>query len=342
MPESINIEDTDKVIQDAAANPDLWNLKDVDHDNPAVQRQDTDPDVPSEPLILDTEGMKGNSYPAAEQEYRLPQINDKTVDADTPQTPKGQDPYFQTDNSTYLTEEAMRKGMQDKDKYIDELRKKDAAKDELIKTLASGSSQTQVQQSTPPIPPPQTKEEQDEKYDELVDKHGQAGAIAILAAEIAENKLAARDRQTEQERQTIQGYVDEVRRQNPGIDEATVQAAKNRYMELSHDTNINPLAVLINPGLNASNPGGNGKAVTEDDIQKALMDENGRFKQEVNKAQKRYIPRSPQVKSNPVNKINEVRTALAKKVNEGDMDGALDLAFAQASAVSEETSNQRR
>jgi hypothetical protein len=164
----------------------------------------------------------------------------------------------------------------------------------------------------------------------------------MVANQIADEKIAARDKQTEKERQETQGFVDEFRRNNPGVPETDVQTVKTRYLEIK-DTNFNPLEILYHPKVVNQPQGGNGGPVNIADIQKTIDTDNGQFRRKVNTMQKNFIPRSPHNKTNLVNTVAETRTKLVKMVNDGNLEGALNSAFEVSAATQDQTyGNQRR
>lgn len=332
MAGSLNIQDADKVVQEVMSNSEFFQIKNAGSENPVVQRVAENPPPP------DTPGVVDNDFQTDDGSYKLPPVNDNTPEkADqSPQTPE---PYFQTSNSVYRNEDELKKGLTAKDEYINKLQQQQKTYENIIQTI--GTSTNQVQQPAPQSPPQLTKEEKNSQYEVLEDQYGRGGAIAMIAEQIADEKIAARDRQTEHERQETQGYVDEFRRNNPGVSESTLQAVKTRYLEIKN-TNFNPLEILYHPKAVNQPQGGNGGSVNMADIQKNIDAENGQFKQKVNTMQKNFIPRSPHNKTNPVNKIAETRNQLVKKVHDGDPEGALNMAFEIAKVTRDQTVNQRR
>lgn len=329
MAVSKNIQDTDKVIQDAMNDTDLFQMKDVSQENPVVQRVVDNPQPP------DTLEVVGDDFQTDTGNYKLPPVNNGP-----PKEAETQEPYLQTSNSTYRNEDELKKGAVAKDAYIDELHKRQKTYESIIKTI--GTSTNQAQPPAPQPPPQLTKEEKNSQYEALEDQYGRGGAIAMIAEQIANDKIAARDRQTEQERQETQGYVDEFRSNNPGISEVNVQAVKTRYLELK-DTKFNPLDILYHPKTVNQPQGGNNDPVDMTDIQKSINTENGQYKQQVNTLRKNFIPRSPNNKTNPVNKVAETRNQLVQKVNNGDLEGALNMAFDVAAATQDQLyGNQRK
>jgi hypothetical protein len=332
MAENPNIQDADKVVQDAMNNAEFFQMKDAGQENPVVQRVAENPQPP------DTLGAVDNDFQTDDGNYKLPPVNNSTP-VKAGQSPQTQEPYFQTSNSVYQNEDELKKGLTAKDEYINELHLRQKTYESIIKTI--GTSTNQVQQPAPQPPSELTKEEKETQFEALEEQYGRSGAIVMIAEQIANEKIAARDRQTEQERQETQEYVDQFRRSNPGVSEATVQAVKTRYLELK-DTNFNPLDILYNPKVVNQPQGGNGGPINMDDIQKTINAENGQFRQKVNNMRKNFIPRSPHNKSNPVNKIAETRNQLVQKVNAGDFEGALDMAFDVAAATQEQTYGNKR
>lgn len=329
MADSPNIQDVDKVVQDAMNNAEFFQMKDAGQENPVVQRAAENPQPP------ETQGTVADDFqlPATDAgNYKLPPVNDN-VPKDNIQPAQSQGPYFQTSNSVYKNEDELKKGLTAKDEYINELHHRQKTYENIIKTI--GTSTAQVQQPAPQPPPQLTKEEKDSQYEALEDQYGRGGAIAMISEQIADKKIAERDRQTEQERQETQGYVNEFRRNNPGVSETTVQAVKTRYLEIK-DTNFNPLDVIFHP------QGGNGGPVNMADIQKNIDTDNGQYRQKVNTMQKNFIPRSPHNKTNPVNNVAETRNQLVQKVNDGDFEAANDLAFEISRVTQDQTVNQRR
>jgi len=316
---SRNIVDTDQVIHDVIGNDSMWKAKDVNTDQ-HIESQEPAPSAGNEPQQLDTQANEGGNELAGGQ-HQTPNQNN---------IPAGQqqEPYFQTQNSTYMTEEEMKKGMLAKDSYVTELQQREKTYQDMIKNLTSGNTNQPVPQPAPHVP---TKEEREVEFENLVEVHGQAGAIAMLANSIADEKFAARDRQTAEQHKQLQTYVDDFKRQNPGVPEATIQELKTKYYEVSQDENINPLAILYNPHT-AQQPG-NGGPVNMQTIQQ----DNQSYRQVVNNERKRLIPKTPQGRANPVNRANEISSELVKRVNAGDTDGALDLAFARAAELDSPT-----
>lgn len=327
-----NIQDADKVIQEAMDNTELFQMKDAGSENPVVQR------AAENPQPQDTPGVVDNDFQTEDGNYKLPPVNNNPP-KEANQSPQTQEPYFQTSNSVYRNEDELKKGLTAKDEYINELHRRQQTYENIIKTI--GTSSAQVHQPAPQPPPQLTKEEKDSQYVALEDQYGRGGAIAMIAEQIANEKIAARDRQTEQERQETQGYVDEFRRSNPGVSETTVQAVKTRYLEIK-DTNFNPLDILYHPKVANQPQGGNGGPVNMADIQKTIDTDNGQFRQKVDTMQKNFIPRSPHNKTNPVNKVAETRNQLVQKVNNGDFEGANDLAFEVARVAQDQVVNRRR
>lgn len=332
MAENPNIQDADKVVQEAMNNAEFFQMKDAGSENPVVQRAAENPRPP------ETQGAMADDFQTDAGNYKLPPVNDN-VPKDNNQPTQSQGPYFQTSNSVYLNEGELKKGMTAKDEYINELHRRQETYESIIKTI--GTSTAQVQQPAPQSPPQLTKEERDSQYEALEDQYGRSGAITMIAEQIAEEKIAKRDQQTEQERQETQGYVDEFRRNNPGVSETTVQAVKTRYLEIK-GTNFNPLDILYHPKAVNQPQGGNGGPVNMADIQENIDTDNGQFRQKVNTMQKNFIPRSPHNKTNPGNKVAETRNRLVQKVNDGDFEGANDLAFEVSRVVQDQTVNQRR